>query len=386
MRSPWNIPARLALGLLVAAVVLALLEGASRLWWGAPVPTTMVFHERQLHGGYLRVEGDRVNPLYQRGNPVGTFPRVTGEPRLAFLGGSSVHGKAQVVPPLDTSQEFAQVVEDLTGVDTVNLGSPGLDTFDLVPLVEELLEHTWTGLVIYAGHNDFGNIYFHRRFDDTHQRLALRAMALFERLQVFHRLRAAIDAQAAASFLDLTGEHREGRPDPVYVTMARKRAALDLYRNNLSQILDLATNRGLEVCLVTPVGDLTRGPAAEECVFEPCAQDLWTEGMERVRAGDRAGVDLLREARDRDPVPLRAPSWVAEVVRNLGRGPGVQVVDAERELPRSDLGDFPSESLFSDHVHFNAAGHRALARLIAPVAKDLARPSSPHAVEHKEPL
>ena len=79
----------------------------------------------------------------------------------------------------------------------------------------------------------------------------------------------------------------------------------------------------------------------------------------------------LRRARDEDIVPLRALTSVADIVRDVARGEGAQLVDAvalatEVALQRSQR-PVPGNEVFFDHVHMTVDGYRRVAEALFDV-------------------
>ena len=79
----------------------------------------------------------------------------------------------------------------------------------------------------------------------------------------------------------------------------------------------------------------------------------------------------MRRARDHDGIPMRAPAVAVEAIRRVASEEGASLIDAEQLLPRHQGLNIPADELFHDHVHFSAAGHAAMADLIAPAMQVL---------------
>ena len=175
-----------------------------------------------------------------------------------------------------------------------------------------------------------------------------------ERLQMYWQLRNAIGMTQANS----------ADPDPrsqfeaAGLGVEQKKQALTYLEQNLRRMAWLADDYGVELILVVPVSRLEVAPKGRDCEApDSCA-------IEFFRAGD------LSKARDADTIPLRAPSYAQEVVRQVAQDEGLRLVDAEADLPRAEGTDYPATHHFMDVVHFTAAGHQALAELIAPTLKE----------------
>jgi lysophospholipase L1-like esterase len=353
---------RLLAGVAVAAAVLAGAEGVLRVVLGPPPPPVVVYSGLQPHERYFSISEGMVTAEYQSRDPFPPWPAVVDHPRAAVLGGSSVHERSAGVRP---AGQFPALLAERTGVDTLNLGSPAMDSHDLVRILSELLAFPPDVLIVYTGHNDFGNTYFNQRYGTLSAGLSARAQAGMERLQIFCQLRrlvAPISQSASA------GPSTNNRGAPISRTQWW--AALRYLEANLRRIVWMSRRADIPIILVTPVSALARPPAALRCVAEgPCAMEMWQSAL-AIKESDPEGAEaLMRRARDYDGIPMRAPSQAVEAVRRVAAEEGAILVDAERDLPRhSDL-DTPADDLFYDHVHFTAAGHAAMADLIAPAVQ-----------------
>lgn len=367
LRRRLSFAALITLGLLLSAELLL------RLVYGAPNEVANVFKAISYpDGSWFAVDATGVSTTYVNLDPIAPFPRRSGRPRVAVLGGSTTHGGSINLP---RKREFPQLVERATGYTTLNLASPGLDSFDSVGIAQELFESEVDLLVIYDGHNDFGNMYFQERFGTAGSGVEARLRALLDRSQVFTQLHRALGGP-------------DGRPRMVgprvgatpLITPARMAAALKAFELNLNRLCDLAEAHRAGVVLITPASSVFRrpydrnpGPEGAWAAFE---QGVALRGRDPVQAGA-----LLTAARDRDTIPLRAPTAAIEVVRRVAVERGVTLVDADRDLPREPLMLVVEGALMPDGIHFTQQGHEEMAKLLAPVVKAAlearARPGGP---------
>lgn len=355
-------PLKLLSGLVVAAVVLAGAELALRIGLGPPPPPVAVYSGLQPHEHYFSTDEGIVTADYQSRDPLPPWPAQVDHPRAAVIGGSSVHERSAGVRP---SGQFPALLEARTGIDTLNLGSPALDSHDLVRLVEELLAFPPDVLIVYTGHNDFGNTYFNQRYGDLSAGISARAQAGMEQLQLFCQLRRLVAPLSQAASAGPSFNNR-GAP----ISRTQWWAALRYLEANLRRIVWMSSRADVPVVLVTPVSALARPPASQRCLGEgPCAMDLWRSALQET---DPAQAEaLMRRARDYDGIPMRAPAQAIEAVRRVAEEEGAVLLDAEALLPRHPTLDTPADDLFHDHVHFTAEGHAAMADLIAPVVQSI---------------
>lgn len=360
---------KLVAGILVALAVLALVEGGLRLVAGPPPPPVSVFQVKGDVETYLELTEQTARPTYQLIEEIPPFSRTAGG--AAVLGGSSVHvGGGQV----ETPDEFASLLSERLSVPFANLGAPGLDSFDLASIVTELSAVELDLLVIYTGHNDLGNVMFQQRYGDAVGGLSASFLPIFERTQLFSQLRRALRPPAGTAHPDKPGVIRRDRS--LRPTTAQRSAAARFLTANLQRIVWTCQRRDLPLILVVPASDLLAPPARDPCeAGVPCAKALWQRGVQANQQGQSAeGLALLQQARDIDPVTIRASSAVEAAVRSLADEPGVTVIDAAADLPRMDGRLVPHRRLFEDAIHLSLAGHVALADLIEPAARAALQP------------
>ena len=355
---------RLLFTLVVVGAVFVGAEVVLRLALGPPPPPVKVYAGLQQVDTWFAVQDGRVTAEYDDPNPVPAFA-AEGAGRVAFVGGSSVHGG---IGDIQLRSEFPSQVRRWADVTTMNLGQPGLDSHDLARLVEELLQFELDVLVLYTGHNDFGNAYFLSRFGDVAGGLQARLGELLEGFQVFVQLRRGVTSWEGGRGKVLGEEEVAGLPT---LSPEQVDTTLRYLEANLRRIAWLCDRAGVELVMVVPVSDITRPPMQDACGEAGCAQELYQRGMELRGRDPAAAGAALRAARDLDGVPLRAPTAAQELVRRVAADVGAVLVDAERDLPQADDYEGVQSKLFGDPVHFSGFGHKALGQLLAPVVDEL---------------
>jgi hypothetical protein len=255
------------LALLTTLMFFAGAEGLARLVYGSPRP--MMGVERQ--DAYLHVDGDGVvvNHHLKDEAPV-RVKRAVEQPRALFVGGSSVH---QGVPP--RPQEWPAVVGELLRADTVNLGSPGLDSNDLVQVVTEAEVLTHKVIVVYVGHNDFANAFMRARFAGGGSRALARLRVALMGLRLFTLLDDRFASRGA-------GRRQEEAGVPI-LSAGEKAEILSGLEANLHTIVETCGARGVNVVLVSPASSVLHPPAEQLCDTKRCLNDEF-----RRRPGPRA--------------------------------------------------------------------------------------------------
>ena len=371
-RPPLSWRRKLLYGLLVTALVLGGAEAGLRRAFGPPPPPVRVYNALGEHSTYLVAKNGALDASFVNPNPPAPIPQRWDGPRCAVLGGSSVHAGT---PNLRPDEEFAGLIALKTNIPVINLGSPGLDSFDLVQITRELAPYHWSCLVVYTGHNDFGNAFFQARYGDLASGVGARARAAFEHFQIFvqlHRLLAPVEGLPRKKM-------SEDGPEYPLLDETRWWATLRYLESNLRQIVYTAKKAGIPVILVVPTNSLLEKPGDGECEGENCATPVYEEAIKLRDSDPTKAAALLRRACDLDRVALRAPTAAQDATRRVALEEGATLVDADALLPREDGLNIPAQDLFSDGLHFSAEGHKAMAELIAPYVREfgMAGPKGP---------
>jgi len=369
-------------GVLFSGVILMACEFILRVAVGPPTPELVA----TLPGGegeLIRRSGEGIQPAYQdsRKQSAVSAERLDGKRRVLWVGGSSIHGGTQGIA---IAEEAPGRLAALLGVESVNFGGIGMDTISIGAILDDALSIQPDVLVVYSGHNEFGNAVFTGRYGD----------AQTARLS---KIRARLGASRLYQFLEMAIRGRETMALPSAATegqftvdAARRTEVYRRYEERLRHIVGRASAAGVPVVLVTlmsnPVapsiefscpeavkragftavrpealavdGLRETDLAAAEQLAPGCADLRWIRAR---RAGDRAALDALRDA---DPLPVRADSTLNGVVRRVAAETGATLVDADGFARMAGNGLEPS-AWFLDPMHFTIAGHDALARMVA---------------------
>ncbi len=360
-------PRRALAGLLVAAALLLAAEGLLRVALGPLPPAVRVYRALGERERYLVPEGPGLTAAHQD-DPV---LLRTGELQVVALGGSSVHGGS---PGVRRGGEFPGIAARHLRRPVANLGSPGLDSFDHVEILRELAQlpagERPQLVLLYAGHNDFGNARFQARYGSRAAGLAAHAQSALEQVAVYVHLRRLLRppegrARERGVPLDL----------PPLTEPQWEAAGRDLVRN-LDQMALITADMGARLLVLTPVSDLLRRPVDLPCADPPCAAARFDAALALRTIDPAAAAAGLRSARDADRVGLRAPSSAQAAMLALPqRWPHVAAVDLEARLPAAPDAPVPTPALFDDGLHFTAWGHQQ----VGAIAAEAARPLLPQA-------
>lgn len=349
------------LGLLVAAVLLGLAELSARLLTGAPDPLRVTGGLVDRAFAFERVSteaGDALLPRWRdaqdhlAGQRVACRPEA---PQVLVLGGSSVRGGSPGVGP---PSEWAALAGQRAGLDTVNLGAHGLETSDLRQILESFGDCRADAVVLYAGHNDLGNLRFRDRYGTVGQGLTARLQAALSHSRLYELLSEGLApgrARLRAKELD--------RPN---VEAERVAGALERFADNLEAMAALSEEHDRQLLLIGATGSLLMPPADPHCDEERCAREAFEAAMgARGRASPEEIRALLQAARDQDYGALRANRHSHAHMRRLAaEAPHVHYLDAEALLPQDPQLGVPGPWLFADPIHFSVRGHEAMGELV----------------------
>lgn len=352
-----------AMGLAVAAVAFLLIEGGMRLVAGPPPPPVRVYRIAGDVEHYFAFDGETVTPTYQQVPPVPSFTRQPAGRRVVVLGGSSVHEARFTAASL---LEWPGRMANRLDAEVLNLAEPGLDSFDHVRIVDELADVGLDAVVLYAGHNDIGNVLMRDRYGTRWSGVSAHLLAGLEHSQVFCQLRLALLPRTGSDY------STEATTRGKFLTPERRATAIRYYKANIERIAWMLEQRSTPLVLVVPTGDLNSAPVPGPCDPElGCADAHFAAATELLYADKAEAAVFLRKARDANVVAPRATTELQDYLRSLEGRSGITIVDAERSLPWGRAANVPDSSLFYDPIHFSRAGHDVLAGLVAPTVAEV---------------
>ena len=340
--------------------------------------------------------------------------------RVFSIGGSTTFGR----PYDDTTsftgwlRAFLNSADSSHQWDVINAGGVSYASYRLAKMMEELVRYEPDLFIIYTGHNEFLE-------DRTYQQQKqvpgpVQAVgALLGRTRTYAAVARVIQGPQAFSQGNAVGPQQDLLPAEVE-TLLDSAVGLEAYRRddklrqriyqhfelNLRRMIGLAREAGAEVLLVTPAanlrdcapfksehrtdlpGEVLQGwqrhylaaqDAADEGDFAEALEAAqhalqiddrvaalhYLRGQLLLGAGqtEEAGVAFER-ALEEDVCPLRAPSRLREIVRQVASEEDVPVVDWDRYVRQQAEFGIPGEEQFLDHVHPTIPTHRQLALLL----------------------
>jgi len=294
-------------------------------------------------------------------------------------------------------------------VEVVNAAIPGIGSWHVRRVVDEIAAYRPDVLLVYMGHNEltrsepdgpgpFGRLAAQSRL---YQLAALAAQASRRWVQ------GPIDTKQMRSVTDPFGSIRDRARGIETLPLSERPRMLARFADNLRAIVTTAQAAGARVILASLAQNLSDYPPGASRHRRGLSDDekqRWRDAVEdadaRMRANDcrEALADLrvamridtqpailhylrgrclealghyasaraaYRTASDLDQVPLGAPSTLNDVILHVAQETGADFVDVPAALMRSSPHGLLGNALFYDSIHPTVAGHAALARILA---------------------
>jgi lysophospholipase L1-like esterase len=294
-------------------------------------------------------------------------------------------------------------------VEVVNAAIPGIGSWQVRRVVDEIAAYRPDVLLVYMGHNELTRSEPNRvspigRLASQSRLYQLAAVAA----QASRRwLQGPIDTQQMRSQTDPFGSIRDRARGIETLPTSERPRMLARFADNLRAIVATAQTVGARVILASlaqNLSDYPPGASRHRRGLSDAEKQRWRAAVEdadaRMRAGDcpaaladlRAAMRIdtqpailhylrgrclealghyasaraaYRTASDLDQVPLGAPSALNDVILHVAEETGADFVDVPPALMRSSPHGLLGNVLFYDSIHPTVAGHAALARLFA---------------------
>jgi tetratricopeptide (TPR) repeat protein len=332
--------------------------------------------------------------------------------RVFSLGGSTTYGRPYT-DPLSFSgwlRDYLPLADPARNWEVINAGGISYASYRITVLMEELLAYQPDLFLIYTGHNEFLERRTYASLTGTPKPVTAIA-GLAARTRTYAAGQLLIDAVTSAprktvlqNEVNAILDHSVG-PAAYHRDDAQRASTFEHFRYNLNRMVDLARSSGARVVLITPVSNLKDSSPfkSEPSALEPAASnrrreveaaasaaagsDDWEKAarlyaeavaIDNRDAGlhyqlGRALYQLQRypeataafvRAREEDVCPLRAPSEIVRITREVAAARSVPLVDFERVVEAASSHGITGSDHFLDHVHLNAEGYGLLAREI----------------------
>ena len=401
--------------LLVPVAFFALLEGGLRAFgYGDAYP---LFVEAEAAPGMLRPSREVARRYFTRQASVPTpnadlfaADKPEGAVRIVAQGGSSAAGYpfyrgASFPQTLGTRLRLAYPGRE---IEVVNTAMAAVNSYTLLDLADEILEHEPDAVVVYAGHNEYYGALGAASTESLGRNPAVvRGYLALRDWRTVQLVRQVVQGVAGAF-----AEREAGAP-PSNTLMARMigeqrvpyggetyQAGLRQFASNLDRLLARYAEAGVPVFVSTLASNERDQRPFITDVAEATDASAWQAaaqaGIDRLQARDaRGAVAALRRAtaldsgaadpffalgraylllgeadsaraalvraRDLDALRFRAPSDFDAVIRDAAARHGATVVEGERAIRERSPGGLIGEGMMLEHLHPTLDGYSALA-------------------------
>lgn len=384
----------LALTLLLPILLFAAAEGAARLIWRDVYPR--LFLQAPVGNGAYLVANPQIArrwfPMESRPPaPSAELMRRVKSPgvfRVFVLGESAAQGFPYPRTGAFSRALAAQLQAASTDtVEVINLGIAATNSFSMLDILDEVLEHAPDAVVYYGGHNEYYGAFGAGSSVGLPGGAGLsRTFLRMQRLRVVYvanQWLAALrrgSAEPAPADADVSFMGTVARDRAIELNAKVYEAGTAQYRQNLTRIARRLRAAGVPMYLASVASNERDQPpfaspenAAADSAFA-LANTQWA-------AGDTAAARAsFAAARDLDVIRFRAPSAFVGIAQAVAAAEGAVYVPAAEAIAAASPGGVPGEALFLEHVHPNRDGSWLLARNVfaamvesPPMGRALAR-------------
>ncbi len=318
-----------------------------------------------------------INPAYPDRFFTGFRPGVAFHPfrkekdrnsfRIVVFGGSSSAGY-----PYQFGYAFPEYLSlilqksrpDLE-IEVINLGMTAVNSYTVWDLVRRLPQIEPDAVVFYMGHNEYygalgvGSAHSGWLESPFLKRLGIR---LDESAIIFH-LRHWFREKPTGEPVRTTTMERVVQNAQIYKDSEDYHAGIRQFSDNVKKINALLEPLGIPVFWGTVASNLKDqaplGDATE-------ANRNFEMGLEAWKSGNiELAIHHFKEAREHDEIRFRAPSAINEIIRSQAAAPNSYLIDFDSLSYKLSVSGIPDNSLFTDHLHPDFEGYKALATLAA---------------------
>jgi len=420
-------PVKLALGLLIAGLVLGLAELALHLsaelsqrdWRADPLPQQQPFPVL-CPKGQLRILCPEPVHGYERVRPE-LFFDVPDRSRVAVVGESFVFGYG-----LAKEQAWPAQLQALLGdgVEVLNMGRCGAYSSVLVPVAEAALQAGADAVVLAVGNNEHTMTSFYAGWAGRHPLLVYSLSEALSGSQLYGLLfqSLAADLRPIESFVEAPlrfeneldqavyaarrrppnlDRFRDGLADPEVTRILEQEQRLKerIFEDRLDEMIRRVQDAGAQPILATLPRDLTAPPVlsgihegdpqqvrevlktlldpgqgsppdiqAALALDERVAAFHYHHGMGLLERGEREqAAEALRLASEWEMIPDATPS-INRIIREAARSHGCPLADLDR-MADTHMGR--DDGFWLDRLHVDAQGARIVAEELAPLLRQV---------------
>ena len=356
--------------------------------------------------------------------------------RIFCLGGSTTAGfpyEINVPFPFQLKSRLSWELMDLRP-EVVNLGISAVNSYSVLDLLPEVLEHEPDLIIIYMGHNEFYGAFGvgSSQYLGTNGTLILLYLKLkrLRFVQLLGDLIGWIDNLFSGQGKTPSGTlmAKMISDQSINIHSDKFRAACENFQKNLTAIVRRTRQKNVQVILSTLVSNLkdhepfVSGFAKNT---DESTRRKWEALFLQARSYQEAGeqdealqqfnkaalldslparlhfyraksllvvgdtLEALKEfekARDLDRLRFRAPGVFNEIIKKVGKNEGIPVLDMEEIFRAASPDGIPGKELFLEHLHPNFDGYRLIAQSFMEAMRTLQVINPPKKITGEEKL
>lgn len=285
--------------------------------------------------------------------------------RIFVFGGSSTLGF-----PYNYYYGFSNQLEqklllntDGLNVEVINLGLTAVNSYVIRDLSNRVMEYEPDAVIIYAGHNEY-----YGSFGVASTQFGLVNNTFIKRL--------ALDLKDLRLFRllenSLSGEPDDGSDNRTMMAKVIKESNIELdsdlfnggvkqFEDNIGDVLSLFGKEDIPVYIGTIASNLKdQSPLGDN----EAALEAFNSGINLFNEGDTlAAFQAFERSKELDGIRFRASEAINAYIKEASEKEGIHLVDTQLKLRKASESGIEDESIFTDHLHPNAYGHRLMADL-----------------------
>ena len=293
--------------------------------------------------------------------------------RVFVLGGSSAEGF-----PFDPMGSFSRYIRKRlelayphTTVEVVNIAMTAVNSYTLLDLLPGVLKQKPDLIIRYAGHNEYyGALGIGSEQSFGSSRTVIELMLYLDNFKITQLVRNSVHWIMSLFF---SGNNRPAGTlmsriaKDKYILLNSKEfnAGIQQFKDNLTDILHLAKNKGVPVILGRLVSNLkdqepfisvkTPGYKTADQVYKEAEGEFKNNNF-------RDADSLFKLAKDLDALRFRAPEKMNNVIDDLGKKFHDAIVPIDSIFDSASPDGIVGNNLIVDHLHPNVQGYQLMGK------------------------
>lgn len=281
-------------------------------------------------------------------------------------------------------------------IEVISTAMAAINSYTVLDIMPELLAIKPDAILVYLGHNEYvGLLGVGSQFQASPNRqltlwwLQLKQLRLYQLVQQLLQAVMPTPQQNAKANSGQTTMAQMASQSGIPLGSTAYLAGIEQFRDNLTDITELARDAGVPLVLTTLVSneldlapflvDQSQAPSAFEPNLPTSEALLQLPGLLKNTPDDallhyqygkallvnkqpEAALQALQQAKELDLLRFRAPNAFNQLLRELGKTPGVWLADAEQLFRQHSSDGILGAELLLEHVHPNQQGYQLIAQ------------------------